>query len=150
MTTEYKKPLPRPAMNPEVSKPFWDGAKKHELWMQYCLNHNGHFFYPREVCPICWAPQERLVWQRVSGKGRVYSYTTVFQSSIPAFNEEAPYVHALIEVDEGTRIVGNVIGIPAEDVAANKLEVNQRVEAVFEDVTDEWTLVKWRPIAENE
>jgi len=55
----------------------------------------------------------------------------------------------LIEVDEGARIIGNVIDIPQEDVAANKLEVNQRVEAVFEDVTDEWTLVKWKPIDEG-
>ena len=66
MTSEYKKPLPRVTLNPDTSRPFWDGAKKHELWIQYCLNHNGHFFYPREVCPECLAPQDRLVWQRVS------------------------------------------------------------------------------------
>jgi hypothetical protein len=146
MTSEYKKPLPRPTINPEVSKPFWEGTKKHELWLQYCLNHNGHFFYPREVCPVCLAPQERLVWQQVPAKGRVHSYTTVYQPALPAFAEEAPFIHALIELDAGARIVGNVVGLSREEVEGNALELNQPVEAVFEDVTDEWTLVKWQRV----
>jgi hypothetical protein len=144
MTSEYKKPLPRPTLNPEVSKPFWDGAKKGELWLQYCLNHNGHFFYPREVCPVCLAPQERLVWQQVPATGRVHSYTTVYQPALPAFAEEAPFIHALIELDAGARIVGNVVGLTREEVEGNALELNEPVEAVFEAVTDEWTLVKWQ------
>ncbi len=148
MTSEYKKPLPRPTINPEVSKPFWEGAKKHELWLQYCLNHNGHFFYPREVCPVCLAPQERLVWQQVPATGRVHSYTTVYQPALPAFAEDAPFIHALIELDAGARIVGNVVGLSREEVEGNALELNDPVEAVFEDVNDEWTLVKWQRVGD--
>jgi uncharacterized OB-fold protein len=144
MTSEYKKPLPRVTLNPDTSRPFWDGAKKHELWIQYCLNHNGHFFYPREVCPECLAPQDRLVWQRVEPRGRVHSYTTVYQPGVPAFADDAPFIHALIELDAGARIVGNVVGLSREELEGNALQLNEPVEAVFEDVTDEWTLVKWR------
>jgi hypothetical protein len=147
MTSEYKKPLPRPSINGEVSKPFWDGAKKHELWIQYCLNHNGHFFYPREVCPVCMAPQDRLVWQQIQPKGRVHSYTTVYQPALPAFAEEAPYIHAVIQLDVGPRIVGNVVGLSREEVEGNALELNDVVEAVFDDVTPEWTLVKWQRVS---
>lgn len=148
--SDYKKPLPRPTMNPEVSKPFWAGTKKHELWVQYCTNCNKFFFYPREVCPYDLSPMDKLKWVQVSGKGRVYSYTTVYQSSVPAFTEEAPYVHATIQLDEGTRMTGNVLGLSREQLLNNELQINQRVEAVFEDVTPDVTLVKWQIVDEDE
>ena len=83
MTTAYVKPLPAPA-NEELSRPFWEATRRHRLIMPRCNTCGNVFFYPREVCPICWAPQDRLVWQKLSGKGRVFSYTTVFQPAIPA------------------------------------------------------------------
>ena len=151
MTSEYRKPLPRATLNPDVSRPFWEGTKKHELWTQYCTNCNKFVFFPREVCPYDLAPMENLVWTRVSGRGRVYSYTTVYQSSIPSFTEEAPYIHATIQLDEGVRMTGNVL-IPQEQLMEDpgSLAVGQRVEAVFDDVTPDVTLVKWQPIAEEE
>jgi uncharacterized OB-fold protein len=147
----YAKPLPRATLNPDVSRPFWEGTKKHELWVQYCKNCNKSFFYPREVCPYDLSPMADLVWTKVSGKGRVYSYTTVFQPAIPSFADEAPYIHATIQLDEGARMTGNVIGISKEELQKDPaaLQVNQRVEAVFEDVTPEVTLVKWRIVDEE-
>ncbi len=151
MTSEYNKPLPRATMNPDVSRPYWEGTKKHELWVQYCTVCNKFIFFPREVCPYDLSPSDKLVWTKVSGKGRVYSYTTVYQSSIPSFTEEAPYVHATIQLDEGARMTGNVL-VPKEQLMEDpgSLAVGQRVQAVFDDVTDEVTLVKWEPIAEDE
>jgi uncharacterized OB-fold protein len=92
---------------------------------------------------------EKLVWQKVSGKGRIHSYTTVYQPAIPSFAEEAPFVHALIELDEGVRMVGNVVDMTPEEIRDNSLEVNQRVEVAFDDVTPDWTLVKWRRIDDD-
>ena len=151
MTSEYNKPLPRATLNPDVSRPFWEGTKKHELWVQYCGDCNRFVFFPREVCPYGLCPGDKLIWTKVSGKGRVYSYTTVYQSSIPTFTEEAPYVHATIQLDEGARMTGNVL-VPKEQLMEDpgSLAVGQRVQAVFDDVTDEVTLVKWEPIAEDE
>ena len=81
----------------------------------------------------------------------MYSYTTVYQSSIPSFSEEAPYIHATIQLDEGARMTGNVI-VSQEQLAEDPgfLPVGQRVQAVFDDVTDEVTLVQWEPIPEDE
>ena len=151
MTSEYNKPLPKATLNPEVSRPFWEGAKKHELWVQYCTVCNKFVFFPREVCPYDLSPIDKLVWTRVSGRGRVYSYTTVYQSSIPTFTEEAPYVHATIQLDEGARMTGNVL-IPQEQLLEDpgSLAIGQRVQAVFDDVTNDVTLVKWEPIPEDE
>ena len=104
----YNKPLPNPQLNPEVSKPFWDGTKKHELWVQYDRRNNKFVFPPREVSTGDLTPMDELEWTKVSGKGRVYSYTMVYQSVIPAFNEEVPYVNATIQLDEGVRMTGNV------------------------------------------
>ncbi len=151
MTTEYRKPLPRPAMNPELTAPFWAGVKRHELWLQYCKRHGGFIFYPRETCPTCWGHGDDLVWTQVSGKGRIHSYTTVYQPAVQSFNDDAPIAHVLIELDEGVRMVGNMADVTADEYRENPalLNVNQRVEAVFEDVTPEWTLVKWRRLDEE-
>ena len=150
MTSEYSKPLPHATLNPDVSRPFWEGTKKHELWVQYCTVCDKFVFFPREVCPYDLSPIDKLVWTKVSGKGRVYSYTTVYQSSFPAFTEEAPYIHATIQLDEGPRMSGNVL-VPKEQLTTDpaSLDVGQRVQAVFDDVTDEVTLVKWQPIPED-
>ncbi|MFL2639861.1 MAG: Zn-ribbon domain-containing OB-fold protein [Dehalococcoidia bacterium] len=146
MATDYKKPVPRPSVNPEVSAPFWAGTKKHELWLQYSKGSQKFFFPPREVSPGDLTPMEELVWTQVSGKGRIYSYTTIYQPAIAAFAEEAPYVHALIQLDEGARMVGNIVDMTEDEVRNNSLQINTRVEAVFEDVTPDWTLIKWRRI----
>ena len=146
----YNKPLPNPQLNPEVSKPFWDGTKKHELWVQYDRRNNKFVFPPREVSTGDLTPMDELEWTKVSGKGRVYSYTMVYQSVIPAFNEEVPYVNATIQLDEGVRMTGNVLGLTQEQKLNHELRSNQRVEAVFEDVTDDWTLVKWQVIDDEE
>jgi uncharacterized OB-fold protein len=146
MTAEYKKAVPKPTLNPEISAPFWAGTKKHELWIQYDKRANRFFYPPAEIGPGSLTPIEDLVWTKVSGKGRIHSYTSIYQPAMPAFAEEAPYVHALIELDEGTRMVGNIVDMTDDEVRNNTLEINQRVEAVFVDITPEWTIVKWRRI----
>ncbi len=146
MTSEYAKPVPTPGINPEVSQPFWDAAKRHELLIPHCTGCNRYFFYPREACPSCLSPD--WVWSRVSGRARLYSWTTVFQPGDMRFAEEAPYVYAMVQLDEGPRMIGNVIDVDAEDFLSPD-NVNIRLEAVFEDVTPEWTLVKWRPIEDE-
>lgn len=144
MTTEYTKPLPIPgglsgATTGDFTKPFWEATKRHELVIQRCRTHDGFFFYPRELCPVCLSSD--LEWARVTGRGRVHAFTIVHQPNDRAFAEDAPYVYAVIQLDEGARMISNVIGIPPEEVS-----VDMPVEAVFEDVTEEWTLVKFQPV----
>ena len=134
---ELRKPLPVPE-NIELTKPFWEAAKRHELMMQRCKKCAEWIFYPREQCPNCFS--QDMEFQKVSGRGRVYAYTTVYQPAHPAFNDEAPYVFAIVQLDEGVRVATNIVGIPHEQV-----KVDMAVEAAYEDVTPEWTLVKFKP-----
>ena len=137
MTTEYNKPLPNP-VSPELSKPFWDAAKRHELMVPRCKTCSNLFFYPREVCPDCLSSD--LEWSTVSGRGRLHTYTIVHQPVNAAFRDDVPYIYAMIQLDEGPRMVSNLVDCPIDDV-----EMDMPVTAVFDDVTPEVTLVKFKP-----
>jgi uncharacterized OB-fold protein len=133
--TDYKKPLPHPT---EVTRPFWEAAKRHELQIQQCQACRAHIFYPREVCSACLSPN--LAWVKISGKGTLYSYTIAQQPTHAAFAEDVPYVIAIVELAEGPHITTNIVGCQPED-----LKVGMPVAASFIDVTPEVTLVKFRP-----
>jgi uncharacterized OB-fold protein len=137
MTTEYRKPLPNP-LNLEVTKPFWEAAKRHELLMPRCQQCNRLFFYPREACPNCLSPD--IGWETVSGKGKLYSYTIINQPANPAFRADAPYIYGIVELDEGPRMVTNLVDCPLDEV-----KVDMPVTVAFDDVTEDVTLIKFRP-----
>ena len=82
--------------------------------MQRCTRCAAWIFYPREQCPNCFS--QSLEWQKVSGRGRLHSYTTVYQPGHPAFNDDAPYVFASVQLDEGGRMPTNIIGIAHDQV----------------------------------
>jgi uncharacterized OB-fold protein len=132
--SEYFKPLPKPT---PTSRPFWDAARRHELTIQRCGACKSYVFYPRDRCPRCFADQ--LEWQRVSGRGRVYSYTVVRRASARSFGD-GPYVLAIVELDEGPRMTSNIVAPP------EKVRVDMPVEVFFDDVTPDRTLVKFKPV----
>ena len=136
-TAEYRKPVPVP-LNVEFTRPFWEAAKRHELVMPRCKRCWHMFFYPREQCPLCFSAE--LEWVKVSGRGRLYTYTVVRRPANPAFNDDVPYVFALVELEEGPRMVSNVV-----ECAIEAVKIDMPLVAVFDDVTPEWTLVKFRP-----
>jgi uncharacterized OB-fold protein len=137
-TTTYAKPLPVP--NPET-QPFWNACKNHEFRAQKCTRCGKFRWPPAGLCPHCrsWDSE----WTKLPGTGTVYSYVAVHYVSVPAFADDVPYVIAHITMDgtDGNVIfLSNVIGMPWEEV-----NVGMPVEVVFEDVTDEITLPKFRP-----
>lgn len=136
MTSEYRKPLPRPT---PISAGYWRGAKAHQLRLQRCRDCGQHIFYPRSLCPYCLS--HHLEWVTASGKGKVYSYTVVRRAAHPAFQEDVPYVLAIVELEEGPRMTTNIVGCDPQEV-----RVEMAVEAVFDDVTAEVTLVKFKPL----
>jgi hypothetical protein len=81
-----------------------------------------------------------LEWVKVSGRGRLHTYTIVHQPANPAFRDDVPYVYAVVQLDEGPRMVSNIVECPLD-----ALKVDMPLEAVFDDVTPEWTLVKFKP-----
>jgi hypothetical protein len=81
-----------------------------------------------------------LEWTKASGKGKVFSYTIVRVSPHPGFNADIPYIVAIIELDESPHLMTNLVDCNIEDI-----RVNMPVTAVFDDVTSEVSLVKFKP-----
>ncbi len=144
MTTEtFKKPVPSPEF-PEMTEPFWEATKRHELVIPHCAWCNHYFWYPRQNCPFCLRTD--WTWEKVSGHGRVYSFTVVRQPVNPAFNPDVPYAYAIIELDEGVRMISNIVECKVPD----EVQINMPVQAVFQervggDNNEAWTLVMFRP-----
>lgn len=137
-TVGYEKPLPAPDVD---TQPFWVACKEHELRAQRCSQCGTFRWPPRQLCPHCHSWDHE--WVKLGGTGTVYSYVVVHHVTVPAFQGDAPYVIAHITIDgtdERVRIMRNVIDIPWEQV-----KVGIPVRVVFEDVTPDITLPKFRP-----
>lgn len=130
---DYLKPLPVPDGD---TQPYWDAAKEHRLMIQRCQGCQHAIFYPRSVCPHCMS--DRIEWVAASGRGTIYSYTVVHRSP-GQFKDDVPYVVALIDLAEGVRLMSNVV-----DCAPSDVQIGAGVEVVFDDVTPEITLPKFR------
>jgi uncharacterized protein len=118
------------------SRPYWEGLTQGELRIQRCSSCSKAVFYPRSICPHCFADQ--LSWIVASGKGTIYSYTVAHQA-FGAFAADIPFVIAIVELEEGVRMMTRVINAPRERVA-----VGAAVEVTFESVGEELTLPYFR------
>jgi hypothetical protein len=122
---------------PDFHRPFWKGLQEHRLLLQKC--EHGHLrFIPTEICDRC--SSQSWTWQPVSGRGKVYTYTVVHRAPTPAYQFDAPYVVAHVELDEGPRMISNLIDCNPAEVG-----IGMPVQVVFEDVSDHWTLYKFAP-----
>ena len=134
--TQYGGWIPVPT--PE-SKPFWEGARRRELRIQYCTACSQYFFYPRPVCAHCMS--RAVEWRTVSGRGRLHTFTVNFRARKGA-PFPGPFVIAIVELEEGPRLMSNLVGVDPDPA---KLRCDMPVEVVFEDITDEITLPRFRP-----
>jgi uncharacterized OB-fold protein len=108
---------------------FWNKAAEGVLAVPKCGACERTFWHPRPRCPHCGS--ERVGWIRASGKGAVHTFTVVRQSGDPFFKTKVPYAVAMIDLDEGVRIMTNIVETPLEALA-----VGMRVEVLFEDAGD--------------
>jgi uncharacterized OB-fold protein len=132
------RPLPQP-ITPEA-QPYWDGLKEQKLLLPTCEDCRKPFFYPRIACPHCHS--RRITWMQASGKGRLYSFEIAYRSLNPRFKIEPPYILAMIELEEGPRIMSNLINIKPDPAV---ITCDMPVEVVFEKLTDEITLPLFQP-----
>ena len=107
-----------------MTEPFWAAVRQHRLEIQRCRECGGYEWTPQMVCGACL--EDTLDWTAVSGLGTVYSFTIVRRPQSPAFT--APYVVAEVDLDEGPRLLANVIGVEPE-----KVRIGLRVAVGFED-----------------
>jgi uncharacterized OB-fold protein len=103
---------PLPKLDELDTAEFWAATKEKELRYQQCANCNKITFYPRRVCTGC--TNSKLEWKVSKGVGSIYSFSIVRLSYHPFFKQQLPYVVALIDLDEGFRILSNVVGHDAE------------------------------------
>lgn len=134
---DYKKPLPQ--ADP-TTQPYWDSLKAHAMQIQRCNDTGKFFFYPRGLSPFTLSGN--VSWEPVSGKGTLYAYTIVHLNRAPGFADELPYIVALIELDEGARLMSNLVEVTPDP---ESVTIGMAVELVYDDVTDDVTLPKFRP-----
>lgn len=132
------RPLPSP--NAETL-PFWEGCRRGELLYQACGDCGRRQFYPRARCSICHS--DRLDWARSGGLGTIHSFTIVHRAPSPAFRADVPYVIALVDLDEGFRMMMNVRRCPPEAVA-----IGMRVAVFFEKTEGDTPLPQAAPAGE--
>jgi len=114
------------------TRPFWDGLKEHKFLLRHCNACGRDHYYPRPFCPTCWSND--LAWKEASGRGRLYTYSIVHVNDLPPFNERVPYVAAIVELDEGPRVMTNIEGVPFEELRAD-MAVTVEYKPISDDVT---------------
>ena len=133
----YIKPLPNMT---GLTKEFYDWCQKHELRFQRCKDCGAWRHVPREMCDECnsfgWE------WAKSSGRGKIFTWFVAERALFPEFKDDIPFAVAVIEMDEGVRLASNVINCGPDD-----LKEDQPVEVVYDDVTPEVTLPKFRLIS---
>lgn len=130
-------PAPAPAVSPEA-KPFWDATAEGRLLLQRCSDCATVIWYPRGLCPAC--SSVRFEWFEATGRGTVYSHTVIHRGAAGPYQGAEPYVLAYVELEEGPRVMTNIVDCHPASVA-----VGDAVEAVFHDTGEGLALVRFRP-----
>ena len=129
------KPLPK--INADTQT-FWEGCRQHVFRIQKC-GDCGHLRWPPAfLCPNCLSKNTQ--WITASGRGTVYSYSVYHVAFDPAFQEDLPYVVALVALEEGPHILSNIVGCDP-----HKVICDMPVEVIWNEATESVTLPKFRP-----
>ena len=120
------------------TQPFWDGCARGELLLQHCGACGTLRHPPSPICPHCRSTEH--AWVPANGRGTVYTYTVVRQALAKGWDARVPYVVAVVELDEGPRILSNIVEVAAEDV-----RIGMRVEVVFIASQGEQQLFVFKP-----
>lgn len=119
-------PRPTPPKT-ELSAGFWDAIDRGELAVQRCSDCGRLRHYPQPLCPACRS--DAHAWHPLSGRGEIHSYTVAHRAFHPAWQDHVPYVIATIELEEGVRMVCDLLDVDPATVA-----IGQRVVVRFEDL----------------
>lgn len=133
----YIKPLPEAD---KWSGPFFAGAKEGKLLAQQCNSSKRFFFPPSPVSPV--TRDGNWSWVELSGKGTISSFVVMHQKYFAGFGDEVPYPVIEVELEEGVRLLSSIV-----ELGERELVVGMPVEVVFDKVTEEVTLPKFRPAA---
>jgi len=134
----YGKPIPTPS--PETQR-FWDACRRHELWLPFCRACEAFYFYPRDFCPTCFSID--IEYRQCSGRGVIYTFAIQYRAWHPGWTSDVPYITAIVQLDEGPRLMTNIIGVEPDPA---KVQCGMPVQVVFEDVSETISLPKFQPV----
>ena len=137
MTSGYNKPVPVPQGESDY---YWEKAKAHELWLRQCDDCGNAYFYPRDISPCCFS--KNTSWIQASSKATLFTFAIVHRPPHPGFREIAPYVTAIVELEEGPKFPTNIV---IDDPTPENLQIDMALEVTFDDITDTISLPKFKP-----
>jgi uncharacterized OB-fold protein len=132
-------PKPLPLVDDDT-RAYWAGLGRGELLLQHCRDCGHVQFYQRALCGRCLGAS--VEHRPASGRGAIYSFSTVYRAPSAEFKDDVPYTVVLVELAEGPRMISTLVGAPPETV-----RIGQPVEIVYDRITPEVTLPRWRPAA---
>jgi uncharacterized protein len=132
-------PAPAPDRNPETDA-FWKATAESQLLLPRCDECEAVIWYPRAFCPECGSLA--ISWAAASGRGTIYSFTVVHRTA-GDYRDAVPYVVAYVELEEGPRVLTNIVGCQPETVY-----VGQPVRVVFDDTGAGSSLYRFEPAAD--
>jgi uncharacterized OB-fold protein len=121
--TSASLPVPVPTVT-EDTREFWEGLIRSRFLLPRCDRCATWVWYPRRFCPACGSLDTS--WKEATGRGSIYSYTVVRKSGLPGWSEAVPYVIAYVELDEGPRVMSNIVGCEPDS-----LTIGSRVSVVM-------------------
>jgi len=120
----------------ELTRPWWDACREGVLLLPKCRECGRHFFRPEVACTHCFSLDWE--WVEASGRGTLYSYSEIHRAPVPGF--KTPAVFAIVELEEGVTMFSNVV-----ECALEQLQIGMPLQVVFETLTAEITLPKFKP-----
>lgn len=122
------------------TRPWWEACRAGRLLIKRCADCGRAHFYPRSFCPYCWS--ERVDWETASGRATLYTWSVVYSNDLPPFGTRVPYVAAIVDLEEGPRMMTNIVDCPFDE-----LHVDMALQVSFRRETDDVTLPVFHPAA---
>jgi len=133
----YKKIIPIPQGESEF---YWNKASQEQLWLRKCNECFKAYFYPRDISPCCFSRDTE--WTQSSGRGRLYAFSIIHRSPHEGFQDETPFIIAIVELQEGPRMATNIVGI--QNPTPDKLRIGMEVTVVFDNISNDLSLPKFQ------
>jgi uncharacterized OB-fold protein len=124
----------------DESRPFWDAAREGRFLIVRCHTCGAAHHYPRPFCPSCWS--DDVAWEDASGRATLYTWSTVYVNEVPPFSERLPYVAAVVDLEEGPRVMTNIV-----DCEPSELAIGMALEVAFREASPEISVPVFRPVA---
>jgi hypothetical protein len=120
--------------------PFWEACDRGELALPFCDRCDAFFFYPRGICPRCGSRE--ITWRAASGRGRLHTFCIQHQTPLPEFREAVPFVTAIVELEEGPRMMSLLVEVEPRPEA---IHCDMPVEVAFRRLESGRSLPVFRP-----